>query len=455
MGRLELFVQNPLTAPDTVANQVAINIYISCGDDFEFKVPREDALVRYRMRGQFQADSAQEVVQDVPVSDIYGVNPASEAAVRTVVNVKRAALETVFEREYIVASAWSWPTTKVIGDTLYIGEYPKSFFDQDFAVYGISSYHAFLRCGFEFTVRVNPSPFHQGMLIVYWMPAVDNKEDTSLASVTQYPHAFISMGQETEARIKVPYGYYARSMRLDSSAVSGYLRVCVWNPLESGTGASQVFVTVLAKAVDVEANVRGPKRALAQSWSASGAAMQKDMKPTVFEVEGTDLSSYIQTDHDSIKDLLRRPDYLGLVSVSRATYGNGWQTLAVAPSFGGRLHRALASTYTYWTGSNKVNVVSNLFTGNIGPIKMTPVYNPHIEYYNLHASDLFETGSPNALDGYIVGKALELFSLMVSVPLYSVSPMRLTIMQDGKREGGTTISLYRFPRRYDLPGCIT
>jgi len=432
LGRFSIMVQNPLVAPTTVGASVDVNIYINAGPDFEFMMPKAEPSLFYYENGSFQGDEGQ-FVNTVPVeaSKVIPVRSALQQ-VTHVANVASADTENILGRDYMVASGVEWSTSQATGTELANFQFPSVFWQEDLATHGLANYHAYQRMDFEFTIKVNPSAFHAGMLLVNWFPRY--KEDTtglSYGSVynsrTQFPHAFIDLSAETECKLRVPYSYYSRVMPMSGFPVMGFLNISVWNQLTVGTGQpTKLYVTVFAKALAPYVGVKCPRGALAATFQGdapSDASENTSITNCMYpEPLGKENGGYVRTAHTSVKDLLRRPDWVGNVSLTLTTTpGYTWTRIARVPAFGGKYHRALIRQFTYWTGSNKLWFVSNLSANSAVSLAFVLNCTP----YALRDIDkaIIPIVRPVPMRGVVLPRTIDRNTMVVDVPMYKATPL--------------------------------
>lgn len=406
VGRFYVMVLNPLIAPTTVDSKVEINVYFNAGEDFEYVEPDNGLSTLYYDLGTLQSSwgdedyesdtGGVEEVQSAPSADLRPVREStseestmiSKSRVRVVdqwrvrpntkaeevcANVATAHTANVVGREYLVKINVPWATSKTQGELLHDLPLPSALWTEDLALTGLFRYHAFQHSDFEVRYKVNPSKFHAGKLIAYFVPDLPGY-DESFAAATQYNHAFIDMQGETEAVVRVPYSSWKRMMHTNTNPSFGSVHLSVWNPLRTGaTQPGSLTISIFVRPVNPYVGVKGVKLQTAtfqsdekgKDQASDSARGIKTLVPAFrdqLRKKGLGLSApgYINTSHTDEKDLLRRPDFVGRFRVDIPADQNGrWLRIARVPTFAGRLHRAIAAAYTYWSGSNKLTFINS------------------------------------------------------------------------------------------------
>jgi hypothetical protein len=142
------------------------------------------------------------------------------------------------------------------------GDGPEAFFGQFFSMF------AYVKFGMRFRIKVNGSPFHKGLLGVYYIPG-DNQEwpGTSFVegNAMVYPSVRVSAAGTSEYTLDIPplmpweYMYMENLFfpRVDGTDQHGLLSITPWTALESVTGApSTVTVSVWFEFTDLQ--IAGP-----------------------------------------------------------------------------------------------------------------------------------------------------------------------------------------------------
>jgi len=371
LGTIHLFVQNALITNGTVAGSIDINVYISALDDFEFKVPKElSRLTKFSFQGIYQMDS--EVVRDVAVAvpvhaPQQGYVEHTSEGVRTVANVRSADTDNVMEREYLLSPGNLFPTSSVVGATLSEVRLPLDFWSSSLAPAGFHNYHEFFRMGFKITIRINPTQFHQGSLILFWVPLphAGNLSGQTFNSYTQFPHALMNVATETSMELIVPYSSLFRMLRNSNSM--GIVRVAVWNVLRAPATASQALsYSIWIQALSPHMTVKKAFTGVLQSDRvASDTARGSSTQQLAFAPDGKSMKGHIVSDHMNVLSLLRRPCFVSQYrlgenqcvtsALDNTTFTQVWRT----PAFCGRTHMFLAISYVFCSGGNRLTITTN------------------------------------------------------------------------------------------------
>lgn len=391
-GGLFVYVQNPLDAASTVPNSVEVNVYFAAGDDFEFKVigPTE-AYLSYT-NGVYQSGTG-DVLDSTTVDATVGqINRPTrlDLAKLNASEADSADTVNVFEREYIIGSFdWSVLNTGII----YTAELPLDYFaNVGLSVVGLRNYHFLLHTDFEVRVRLNPTPFHMGMAILFWSPF--EQFDTvysSVNSITQFPHAFINVGVDRESILHIPYSHLSKLM-VSNNPTFGFFYVYVWNRLNVAAGQSNTLHgTVWCKAKDAYIAVKTAYGRVSnaifqsgfvdesQSDSTRGQASEKQLMGTGVN---QNTHGYITEKHDTMLHLLRRMDgfFTNNAVLAVTPPGQVFTFLRTGPINGPR-HLALLRTVTFWAGNNRTHILSATnFTQNLVYV-VWPEYALHTDGY--------------------------------------------------------------------------
>jgi hypothetical protein len=384
VGRLFIFVQNPLVNNGTVANSIDVNVYISALDDFELKVPKgfrdnipSASNTQFNYQGTFQMDS--EVVRDsavaVPIHQPQqGLEDTTLDNVVRTANVVSADTKNIMQREYLLVHGVQFATSNNVQDNLQTTLLPGDFWNPSLAPTGLYSYHEFFRMGFKVTLRINPTQFHQGALMLVWLPELYTTTGKSFASYTQYPHAIMNVATETSMELEIPYSSVYRMLRQGINM--GVVRVYVWNVLRAPTAAAQSLgFSLWLQSLNPHVSV---KRALQPALEsrpvlqgvfqgervASDTASETSTQQIAFEKAGAGKTGYIKEDHMNVLSLLRRPVHVTTFDLSTASSVaadiNVYDVFWAAPAFCGRTHVYLACSYAFCSGGNRLMISTNL-----------------------------------------------------------------------------------------------
>jgi len=368
LGKIFIFVQNALINNGTVSGTVDINVYISALDDFEFKIPRNfPEAAKFMYEGVFQMES--EVVRDVAVTTPahrpqQGASDHTLENVVSVANVVSADTQNIMERQYLLLRGLSFPTSSAEGSTLAQMVLPRDFWNASLAPTGLYSYHEFFRMGFKATLRINPTQFHQGALMLVWIPQGFSTTSLTFGTFTQLPHVIMNVATETSMDLIVPFSAFTRVLRTGVSM--GSLQVRTWNALRAPATASQslsfsVWLQALAPHMAVKRAMTG---VLTGDRVASDTINETATQQIAFDKAGRGRGGNIRESHDNVLTLLRRPCYASSVNLNDSyslsnpvdTVKNTWS----GPSFCGRTHMYILSSYAFCSGSNRLTVASNV-----------------------------------------------------------------------------------------------
>jgi len=386
VGRVHMFVQNPLVNNGTVASSIDINVYMSALDDFELKVPSQLSGSRtfayegvYQCGGvrhcnvegvlQMEEEVVRDVAVDVPVHvPQQGLVDKTLENVVDVANVVSADTMNIMERQYLLTTAQHFNVTDIQGTQLYQALLPDAFWLNKLAPRGLYNYHEFFRMGFKITLRINPTQFHQGALMMVWMPELVNVAGRSFNSYTQLPHVIMNVATETSMDLIVPYSHFAKIMR--TGVGMGAVRVYVWNVLRAPTAAAQVlnfsiWIQALNPHVAVKRAYLGTLDGVLQGTREPSDTITGGVTNQVaFKRAGINGKGHIPTDHMNVLSLLRRPCFVSSsLNLDWATNPPASADVNITwrfPAMCGRTHIYLASSYLYASGANRIHFTTNI-----------------------------------------------------------------------------------------------
>ncbi len=372
LGTLTMFVQNELDTNGTVIGNIDINVYIEVLDDFEFKVPRSlKPGWKIFTKGAYQME--QEVVRNEasspPVQQApQGLRNTVDDNSDRVANVQTANTENVMSREYLIANGQNVNVASLPGTVAYFDNFPSKFFQAEFATTGLYNYHELYRMDFKFTVKLNPTPFNQGALMLVWIPGGFDTTGTSFGTYTQFPHCIINVGKETTGVLEVPYSSLTRMLR-GTFPNNGVLRVMVWNQIKAPAAApQQLRFSVWAQALNVHMAVKrqvGVQSAVQTTgvyqMELSSTAVVTSVTQDAFKKQGPDRPGFIVERHDNVLQYLRRFMLIGNAHMSTLTDPTTQLALTwKIPAFSGREHYFMLDTYAFSSGSNRIAVTTNM-----------------------------------------------------------------------------------------------
>jgi len=369
LGIFNIFVQNALAVNGSVATNIDVNVYISALDDFEFKVPRQvPAGIQFYLNGSFQMNeevvktNVKETVHKLPQQGLSASNLAN-AAISA--NVVTADSQNVLTREYLISAAQSFATSASIFDSISVLALPSALFQPDVATFGLSDYHEFFRMDMKATLRINPTLFHQGALMLVWVPLELGLADTNyigLNSLTQLPHAILNVASETSVSIDIPFSAMSRMLRTGQTNY-GVLKVVVWNRLQATASASQtlnfsIWLQALNPHIAVKKKVGGLVTGAFQMEEVSDTAREVSTQQVAYKSATRPQNGYLKQEHDNVLFLLRRPNFAGATALANTTdaslfeYGVFYQV----PAFMGREHMIVLASYLAANGGNRFHV---------------------------------------------------------------------------------------------------
>jgi len=418
IGSLQMFVQNPLTGPAAVTDNIDINLWISVEDDFEFISPTRSSFL-VKVNGAWQAGS-EEIVKDdrlgsEAVSRPSGDEPSTTDAVSRACNVQPANMTSIPQREYLMETGITWTASQARNVCIYRTSVATLLGQDELALTGLFKYHQWYRGVLELTLRMNANPFMTGMLAMFVIPPNFSSAGNTVAeagtwfsenepTINQMGCVFYTPMSNTTAVLRVPWNNFKRIV--DTSSIRsgskdlGEVCICVYNSLKVGTSGSVSLqgslwgriidpyiglkraVPVSAAAISVEAELQGETGGVDLNGEMQGNAESGDNRASDTQLgvsstsgrlapeETKGQSSYMQNRHMNVKELLRRPDFIVRMIVGKSGDLNRYKVLAPAGGYGsGRTSTYLRTLYRYWSGqwrftiANTADVLSkSLFT---------------------------------------------------------------------------------------------
>jgi len=216
-------------------------------------------------------------------------------------------------------------------------------------------------------------------------------------------------------------------MRTSTDAF-GTFKLMVWNQLRTGSGQpNSLYFTAAVRAIDPYIGVKCAKRELAVNQmddpcEASDASKMTTQSRQAFPDKfcAKKSSGFNRTSHASVKDLLRRPDYVGTTTIPAGTAPESWLRVARLPAFAGKRHCALMATYTYWTGTNRYWIVTNNSTNATGNF-MVSFNQPDFAQVKPDFS-IVPVEHPPTFAGTTMPRTVDKNQIVVDVPFYNATP---------------------------------
>lgn len=365
LGRFNVFVQNVLQTNANISDTIDVNLYISAGDDFEFRVPyRSEQQVLYE--GVWQMESAEEVLVNENVTakirpPPFGIYKITDKNVSCLHGVQAADYENVMDRDYLVLSNVAWASTLPQWTLLGTIPLPTAVSTAaDLAPSGLTSFHRFVRASYEITIRVNAIPFHAGMLLIHFDPGASiSAANFSRQSLTQTPHVFLNPAMEKSAKLVVPYCYYRRLMLRPDTF--GSVNIVVYNVLRS-SGTPTVNISAWARLVDPYVGVKCVRQGEFQMEKPSASQTRAPVDSRMYFREGADpCGGYLSENHMNVKSLLSRPETVYEAQVTLPSdLTTTYRGFAAGPEFGGKAHWWWTLPWTFRSGANRIHLFTNV-----------------------------------------------------------------------------------------------
>jgi len=464
IGEVYVFVQNKLKAANAnVPGAIDINVSLSAGNDFEYKVPRPLTLptnFEYRQNRQWRRnvvlspparlqgdDRSGAAAMKAPVIVPTYYRPDSGSNAKVVGDSDTADTTNIFDRKYLVKNNISITASQTVGTLVADVPLPTSIFIAQLATQGISGYHAFYRSDFEVTVKLSTTPFQAGCLRVVYEPITDILQpygngqnlDTwaSFSASAQLPHVDLNFNGQTEAKFIVPWSAVARVITNPTRRRIGKVKLYIWNQLRTVQG--DIECSVFLRALDPIYAVRRVTGVLQGEDTEEGDAPRQNEMPrqaidehvevSAIEDSGQSHSPYLDKVHFKAIELLKRQDLVGGATINLTTsiQVNQARRFQDGSLYGGFNHSFIEGMYAFNSGSVRVTAQSDFVYTN--KILMFAIYNPLSSQVAWTATDINDAN--NGLDvRYIYPSIGTVWHLgresqkTVEFPQYSASVIR-------------------------------
>ncbi|APG78956.1 hypothetical protein [Beihai octopus virus 2] len=353
LGRLAVYVLSPLTNIDTIDNNIDINVYLSAGKDFELKDPERPTCT------SFTVSATEEV-------DIKHINYQSQ----TETNEFREDREVKPENHFILTN----PGTNMHGPELStdsqmqrqfffkkgsvaVGDKPGAviqsidslhdeiFKDETLAPHHMMSVNKYVKTDLEVELRIPPTRFHQGMLVMYFVPTAyedDGVGSFSPEAILNFPNCKLNLSGQTSAKLTIPYCGITQAWSNGSPYnLEGALHVVVWNQMKAATGSST--------SIDYTLWIRMCNTTVTQAIPYAKWQGEEETQPLANAAPSTD---YGIGKHDSLYNLLKKPDFLGSILTDRTKQNR----ICVG---GSDLHSYITAPFCYTSGGHKYHMVAD------------------------------------------------------------------------------------------------
>ena len=179
---------------------------------------------------------------------------------------------------YIVDGGVKWRTGDITGFNIYRAALPQIFFQNQNAPKGIAAYHAYMHCDIVITVTLPSTSFHSGWLIPYFVPVQSPKSNVLdwiplrsggfdapmlTTTVRNFIHTDVYTRGNTTGELRIPYTHWQSLIQTDgldgsNNNTFGAFGLCVWNRLRTGTGATEMSISVGMRLENAHIAVRRP-----------------------------------------------------------------------------------------------------------------------------------------------------------------------------------------------------
>jgi hypothetical protein len=401
-GYIYVIVQNTLVAANTVSGTISINAYVKAGADFDMQVidtvgciiadplvPGPSDVYTANVNGVYQMNDG-ETGTDNPgaifdnarvaapekvtsVAEVAEATTTTHAAAHsltatdweTVSCMPTATTENIWDRDYLIGG-FNWTTSQVVTTVIYTAELPKLFFNTALAANAIRQYHLFAHMDFDFTIKINPTQFHCGILRVMWVPSDYDISHYSFSSTANLAHVDLNVATGTMATLHIPYSSIYQFL-FSNTGKTGSIVVAVWNPLNAAAVQSQTLnVVAWIRAKNPWLGVK-----TAPSWVATllgneeaeeqiGDSTSKPKNKAVFLKPPCPVVGPIQARHSDTRQLLHRPEMVWSGSWETATEFSSLELKATMflSMVAGHRHRALLRTVAFVSGNTRYHFVS-------------------------------------------------------------------------------------------------
>lgn len=379
-GVFSIFIQNPLAVQsDTITNEVEVNVYIKAGDDFELRdprVPTVDALLlgdRRIPNGSIDYAETNPTVAAEPTEFQSGEMAQHGAMMQAaVVDDKEEYSESTDSlQEFLGRSNMGGKqmiNSELVGrtfrlgtgninltnarfDQLYVADIPNALFeDTNLSIHYVSQVAYLANFDVEFIIKIQPTQFHQGSIIMWFQPyGYGDQDDTSIStgSYQSFRHAKVNLGGTTEASFIAPFASAAHCYEKGSIFnQGGSLYVNVWNVLNAATSSSQSLTfTIWFRLVDPVFKVA----TVPTEWQ-SGEMESSTVETAVIECDKTE--GYLREDHMNLYRYFDRPSRI-------AGYEFNGNNIVLGLDYYGFSHLYAGAGFAFHSGSNRISLIGN------------------------------------------------------------------------------------------------
>ncbi|APG78957.1 hypothetical protein [Beihai picorna-like virus 122] len=366
-GVFNVFVQNPLSIQsETIVNNVEVNIYITAGPDFELKDPRVPTCdsvfidtrevlnedLAYHAKTTFQSDDGAhfqktEVQQSENFSDV-SVNTAS-------LGKKNIGGKQMVTNEF-AGRTFRLGTGEIsINDarlaSLQNFDIPNSLLtDRNLSISRVADVAYLANFDVKITLKIQPTQFHQGSLIVWFQPyGYGSLFDNSIspASYQSFKHARLNLGGDTECSFVIPFAStcHAFEKNFGSADQGGSLYVDVWNQMKAAsTSSSTLTFTIWFELVDPEFKVA----TVPTEWQS----FEEEAEVT-HVIDSDSTKGFLQEDHMNLYRYLDRPSRV------KGFLINSTEDYLIGTDFDGFSHLYATAAFGYHSGSHRITLIGN------------------------------------------------------------------------------------------------
>jgi hypothetical protein len=395
-GMVYVFVENPLTAANTVPGSIEINVYIRAKPGFQFKVIDPIGTVGLGNTGSFEyftanvnggyqmdkagsvdRSSTSSVPQGTHLTEVVDTGEVSEVAAETgdtetdynaVSAFPTADTQNILGREY-VTNNFDWLVSAPGSSVIKTMQYPKDFYTNvAAAATGVRQFHLYEHMDFEMRVQTNPTQFHAGVLRFVWVPWDVDLSTHSYQASDCLPHLDLNLSTATSGVLRIPYSALQQVIPTTTSYY-GTVYVIVWNQLSATAAQAQsLHFTVWSKMVNpyiavktVNAVVKDLIVGLPQGKKNLDGTTSLLKAARCFGEAGRWSTGVIKEDHMNARMILHRPEIV-YIGDMRSTGSITEKSRLVAsfdfPYVCGRRHLALMQLMTFVSGNVRYHVMT-------------------------------------------------------------------------------------------------
>jgi hypothetical protein len=263
LGELLIVLITPYQVNETMATSLDMNIFISGGEDIEFKTPGENlARLSFASGDEFKVEMLKSgaVGGDLDDDEVKEVitRPLGGPVEETMVSDGTQGLwGRIFTLEEV-----PWAPSDLVGTLLYVKRVPDEVIPEG-APFAVYNSFMFTRMHVEMHFGLSTSVSTQGQVVAFFVPVGVNPSLLTRAEVLLGPHVLMKAGRTTGGVVQIPFVHPLNMLETQGAnwrGQLGYICIMVFNQFRSGLGAptQSPTINVSVKFNDMQLAVPNP-----------------------------------------------------------------------------------------------------------------------------------------------------------------------------------------------------